>query len=115
MYIMLKLLELVHLFTCMTLNTNANMKKYYRNEHYTILVLIKNLKLAIVLQMLSWGFRAFGIFFLICVLSMHSKRVLYFDSCRFLLLGGSSNVIGVLKFEVYYKGNLQANRPSFCK
>ena len=28
----------------------ANKKKYYRDEHYTILVLIKNLKLAIVLQ-----------------------------------------------------------------
>ena len=27
-----------------------------------------------------------------------------FDSCRFLLLGGPFNVIGVLKIEVYNKG-----------
>ena len=64
MYIMLKPQQNVYLFTCMTLNSNANnkRKKYYRDRHYTILVLIKNLKLVIVLQMLSWDFRAFDIF-----------------------------------------------------
>ena len=40
-------------------------------------------------------------FFLICELSMHSKRGLYFDGCQFLLFGGPLNVIGVFKFEVY--------------
>ena len=86
MYIMLKPLENVHLFTCVILN--ANKKKYYRDEHYTNLFLIKNLKLAIVMKMLSWGFRAFGIFFLICILS---KEELSFERCRFLLLDGPLN------------------------
>ena len=62
MYLMLKPLDIVlDLFTCMTLNSNANKKTYYRDGHYTIVVLIRNLKLATVLQMVSWGFRAFGI------------------------------------------------------
>ena len=39
-------------FTCITLNSNAVKNTYYRDGHYTILVLIKNLKLASVLQML---------------------------------------------------------------
>ena len=90
MYIMLKPLEIVYLVTCMTLN--SNMKKYYRDGHYM-------------------GFQGVWRFFLICVLSMHSKRVLSFDSCRFLLLGRSLNVIWiwVLKFDVYNK------RPSSRK
>ena len=61
MHIMLKPLDIVYLLTCMTLSSNARKKKYFRDGHYTILVLIKNLKLASVLQMLSWGVRAFGI------------------------------------------------------
>ena len=44
---------------------------YYHDGYYTILVLIKNLKVAGVLQMLSLGFRAFGIFawfiYLVCI------------------------------------------------
>ena len=93
----------------MTFTSNANKKIYYRDGHYTILVLIKNQNPAIVFQMLSWGFRVSGIFFLFCILSMHSKRELSFDSCRFLLLDGPLDVIGVLKFEVYNK------RPSSRK
>ena len=87
----------------MPLNSNAIQKKYYCDGHYRILVLIKNLKLASVLQMLSRVFRSFGIFFFlihIYILSVHSKREFFFDNFRFLLLGGPLNVIGVLKFVV---------------
>ena len=53
MYTMLKSLDSKYLFTCMTtLNSNTIKKQYYRGGHYTILVLIKNLKLASVFQML---------------------------------------------------------------
>ena len=55
------------------------------------------------------GFQGILHFFLIYILSMHSKRELSFDRCRFLLFGGPLNVIGVLRFEVYNK------RPSSRK
>ena len=101
MYTMLKPLDIVYLLTCMTLNSNETKKIYSRDGHYIILVFIKNLKLAIVLQMLWWGFRVFGFSSWFVYLACIQKREPSFDSCRFLLLGGPLNVIGFLKFEVY--------------
>ena len=53
MFETLKRLDIVYLLTC---------NNIYRDEHYTILDLMKNLKLASILQMLSWDFSAFDIF-----------------------------------------------------
>ena len=79
-----------------------NKEKYYRDGHYTILVLIKILKLTAVLQMLSWGFTTFAIL-LDSYTYYASKIELSFDSCLFLLFGGPLNVIEILKLEIYKK------------
>ena len=53
MFETLKRLAIVYLLTCNSI---------YRDGHYTILDLMKNLKLARIFQMLSWDFSAFDIF-----------------------------------------------------
>ena len=62
MYITLEPLDMAYWFTYMTLNSKAIKKKYYRDGHYIILVLIKSLIFASVLQMLSCGSTTFAIF-----------------------------------------------------
>ena len=59
---MLKLLDIVYCSLVWLSIQTQIWKKYYCDGHYTILVSIKNLKLAIVLQMLSLGFMAFDMF-----------------------------------------------------
>lgn len=59
MYRMLWPLDVVYF---VQFSSEAIIEIHYPDGHYTILLLIKSLKLVSVLQMLSWGFTSVAIF-----------------------------------------------------